>query len=54
MPYLTLYVLLGICLAVLAWIGQRLFRDRRIERRHSGGSSRRWRKWFRKSHHHEH
>lgn len=48
MHYLALYLLLGICIAVLAWVGCQLYRQHMAGLRHSG---RRARRWFRKHHH---
>lgn len=50
MPYLVMYLLLGICVALLALTGYQLYRQHSARLRHNG-SLRRSRKWFRKSHH---
>lgn len=49
MPYLVMYVLLGVCVALLAFTGYQLYRQHSAGLRHNG--SRRSRKWFRRSHH---
>lgn len=46
MPYLVLYILLGVCIALLVFTGYQLYRQHAASLRHSG--SRRARKWFRK------
>ena len=50
MPYLTLYVLLGLCIALLTLAGHRLYRQRKEQLRHNG-TLHRSRRFLRRSHH---